>query len=48
MLKIALAVNEPPPYRIPIFNLIAAAPDIDLQVIFFVAVNLIAYGIYRL
>jgi glycosyltransferase involved in cell wall biosynthesis len=35
MLKIALAVNEPPPYRIPIFNLIAAAPDIDLQVIFF-------------
>lgn len=35
MLKIALAVNEPPPYRIPIFNLIASTPGICLQVIFF-------------
>ncbi len=35
MLKIALVVNEPPPYRIPIFNLIAATSGIDLQVIFF-------------
>ena len=35
MLKIALVVNEPPPYRIPIFNLIAATPGIQLQVIFF-------------
>lgn len=34
MLKIALVVNEPPPYRIPIFNLIARAPAIHLQVIF--------------
>ncbi len=34
MLKIALVVNEPPPYRIPVFNLIARAPGIHLQVIF--------------
>lgn len=34
MLKIALVVNEPPPYRIPVFNLIAAVPEIQLQVIF--------------
>lgn len=34
MLKIALVVNEPPPYRIPVFNLIARTPGIRLQVIF--------------
>ena len=34
MLKIALVVNEPPPYRIPIFNRIAATSGIQLQVIF--------------
>lgn len=34
MLKIALVVNEPPPYRIPIFNRIARSPAIDLRVIF--------------
>lgn len=34
MLKIALVVNEPPPYRIPVFNLIAAVPGIHLRVIF--------------
>ena len=34
MLKIALVVNEPPPYRIPVFNLIAQTPAIRLQVIF--------------
>lgn len=34
MLKIALVVNEPPPYRIPIFNLIAREPALRLQVIF--------------
>lgn len=34
MLKIALVVNEPPPYRIPVFNLIARTPAIRLQVIF--------------
>lgn len=34
MLKIALVVNEPPPYRIPVFNLVACAPAIRLQVIF--------------
>lgn len=34
MLKIALVVNEPPPYRIPVFNKIAATPDVKLQVIF--------------
>lgn len=34
MLKIALVVNEPPPYRIPIFNLIAARAGVSLAVIF--------------
>ncbi len=34
MHKIALVVNEPPPYRIPVFNRIAATPGINLQVIF--------------
>ncbi len=34
MPKIALVVNEPPPYRIPVFNLIAAQDGIDFQVIF--------------
>lgn len=34
MLKIALVVNEPPPYRIPVFNQIAATPGIEFQVIF--------------
>lgn len=34
MLKIALVVNEPPPYRIPVFNLIAAVPGVQLRVIF--------------
>jgi glycosyltransferase involved in cell wall biosynthesis len=34
MLKIALVVNEPPPYRIPVFNSIARASAIQLQVIF--------------
>lgn len=34
MLKIALVVNEPPPYRIPVFNLIARSPSVCLQVIF--------------
>ena len=34
MLKLAIVVNEPPPYRIPVFNLIARNPQISLQVIF--------------
>lgn len=34
MPKIALVVNEPPPYRIPVFNRIAAMPGVTLQVIF--------------
>lgn len=34
MPKLALVVNEPPPYRIPIFNRIAAMPGIQLRVIF--------------
>src|SRR3569833_1824958 len=34
MLKIAYVANEPPPYRIPIFNRIARSPDVELQVIF--------------
>ena len=34
MLKLAIVVNEPPPYRIPVFNLIARHPEISLQVIF--------------
>lgn len=34
MLKIAIVTNEPPPYRIPVFNRIAAAAGVQLQVIF--------------
>lgn len=34
MLNIALVVNEPPPYRIPVFNRLAARPDVRLRVIF--------------
>lgn len=34
MPRLALVVNEPPPYRIPVFNRIAAMSDIELQVIF--------------
>jgi glycosyltransferase involved in cell wall biosynthesis len=34
MLKIAFIANEPPPYRIPVFNRIAAHPGISLQVFF--------------
>lgn len=34
MPKIALVVNEPPPYRIPVFNRVAAMPGVTLQVIF--------------
>ena len=34
MLKLALVVNEPPPYRIPVFNRVAARAGIQLQVIF--------------
>ena len=34
MLKLAIVVNEPPPYRIPVFNLIARNPEISLCVIF--------------
>ena len=34
MLKLALVVNEPPPYRIPVFNRVAARAGILLQVIF--------------
>lgn len=34
MIKIAIVTNEPPPYRIPVFNRVAAAPDVQLQVIF--------------
>ncbi len=34
MLRLALVVNEPPPYRIPVFNRLAALPGIDLRVIF--------------
>ena len=35
MPKLALVVNESPPYRIPIFNRVAASPNIDLKLIFF-------------
>jgi glycosyltransferase involved in cell wall biosynthesis len=35
MPKLALVVNEPPPYRIPIFNRLAAFDHIDLKVFFF-------------
>lgn len=34
MLRIALVTNEPPPYRVPIFNRIARIPDVESQVIF--------------
>lgn len=34
MTKLALITNEPPPYRIPVFNRIARIPGITLQVIF--------------
>lgn len=34
MKKIAIVTNEPPPYRIPVFNRVAAAPGVQLQVIF--------------
>lgn len=34
MPKLALVLNEPPPYRIPILNRVAATPDLQLQVIF--------------
>lgn len=35
MLKIAIVTNEPPPYRVPIFNRIARMDGIDARVIFF-------------
>jgi glycosyltransferase involved in cell wall biosynthesis len=34
MSTLALVVNEPPPYRIPVFNRVAAHPGLRLQVIF--------------
>ena len=34
MPRLALVVNEPPPYRITVFNRLAALPGIDLRVIF--------------
>jgi glycosyltransferase involved in cell wall biosynthesis len=34
MPTLALVVNEPPPYRIPVFNRIAATPGLRLRVIF--------------
>lgn len=34
MIKIAYVANEPPPYRVPIFNRIAKSPGVDLRVIF--------------
>jgi glycosyltransferase involved in cell wall biosynthesis len=34
MLRIAFVANEPPPYRVPIFNRIAQAPGVAFQVIF--------------
>ncbi|RJF98362.1 glycosyltransferase family 4 protein [Noviherbaspirillum saxi] len=34
MIKLAVITNEPPPYRIPVFNRIARMPGITLQVIF--------------
>ena len=34
MPRLALVVNEPPPYRIPVFNRLAALPGMDLRVIF--------------
>ncbi len=34
MLRIVVVTNEPPPYRVPIFNRIARVPDVVFQVIF--------------
>lgn len=34
MPRLALVVNEPPPYRIPVFNRLATLPGIELQVTF--------------
>lgn len=34
MLKLALVVNEPPPYRVPVFNRVALSRQVQLQVIF--------------
>ena len=34
MLKLALVVNEPPPYRIPVFNRMASCAGVQLKVIF--------------
>jgi glycosyltransferase involved in cell wall biosynthesis len=34
MPRIALVTNEPPPYRVPIFNKIARTPGVEFQVIF--------------
>ena len=34
MTTLALVVNEPPPYRIPVFNRVAAHPGLRLHVIF--------------
>lgn len=34
MLRIAVVTNEPPPYRVPIFNRIAKMPGVQFQVIF--------------
>ncbi len=34
MTSLALVVNEPPPYRIPVFNRVAAQPGLRLHVIF--------------
>lgn len=34
MPRIALVTNEPPPYRVPIFNRVAKVPDVEFQVIF--------------
>lgn len=34
MTRIAIVTNEPPPYRIPVFNRIAKTPGITLRVIF--------------
>lgn len=34
MQRIALVTNEPPPYRVPVFNRIASLPEVDFRVIF--------------
>lgn len=34
MTKIAIVTNEPPPYRIPVFQRVARTPGVDLRVIF--------------